>query len=553
MRYSYCTCALLIALAAVRPAAQAPRVETGPTTYTVFLRGMPIGREDVTVRSDASGTTVVTEGRVSAPADLVIRRAEFTYDAGWAPRSLVLDATSGGAAITVRTSIKDGTAVTEGSQAGRPITATHAISAGSIVHVNGIFGSYVALARRLAGASAGSELRLFLVPQTEIPVRVAAVHDERMQLGADFLDVRRYELVFVNPGGELPAHLTADRDGRLVSVAVPGQGISVVRADVSASTTRTQVHSNPGDEPVTIPAAGFNLGATITRPSTPPPAGGYPAVVLLSGSGANERDGHAFGVATSGQLAGALAQAGFLAVRYDKRGYGQSGGRSESATITDFAEGARAVQRWLARRDDVDDKRIALVGHSEGAWVALLAAEREKRFATVVSIAAPASTGAELVLEQQRDALELLALSPEERDRRVALQKQIQNAVLTGRGWEGVPPEMRRQADTPWFQSLLAYDPAKVIEDVRQPLLFLHGELDRQVPVEHADRLADLARKESDSESIEVVIVRGVNHLLVPTTTGDVTEYATLKDTRISADVTSAITAWLAKTFAGIR
>jgi uncharacterized protein len=201
----------------------------------------------------------------------------------------------------------------------------------------------------------------------------------------------------------------------------------------------------------------------------------------------------------------------------------------------------------------VDPRRIAIVGHGEGAWVALLAASRERRFAAVIAVAGAASTGAELVLAQQQRTLDALQLTPEERERRVALQKQIQTAVLTGRGWDGIPDEMRRQADTPWFQSVLAYNPMRVIEDVRQPMLFVHGELDRQTPVEHADRLANMARADSRSQSIDVVIVRGVNHLLVPAFTGETSEYATLTDRTVSRDVTAAIAGWLTKTFQAVK
>ena len=197
--------------------------------------------------------------------------------------------------------------------------------------------------------------------------------------------------------------------------------------------------------------------------------------------------------------------------------------------------------------------RIAVVGHSEGAWVALLAAARERRIAAVTSIAGPSTTGAELILAQQQQSLDLMTLTPQEREQKIALQKQIQAAVVTGKGWENIPRDQRRAADTPWFQSLLTFDPAKVLKDVRQPLLFVHGELDEQVPVAHVDRLADIARKESDSKSVEVVVVRGVNHLLVPATTGEVSEYAALTDRNVSKDVSGAVTAWLAKTFAAIK
>ena len=552
MRFLYCTCAFLLLLATTSDA-QPPAATDAPTGYTVFLRGAPIGREDVSVRSDASGLTVVTEGRLSGPADLIIRRGEFRYGPDWVPESFVLEADASGQEVILRTTVKNGLAVTEGTQGGRPVSVTHTVSPQALVHANGIFASYVALGRRLAGTEAGSQLRMYVVPQSEIIVRVSTVNDERMQLGADFLDVRRYELVFVNPGGEIAAQLTTDREGRLVGVSIPGQSLNILRADLAASTARTLVHSNPGDEPVTIPSAGFNLGATLTRPPTSPPGGRFPAVIFLSGAGSDDRDGFASGIPVVGQLAGAAAQAGFLAVRYDKRGYGQSGGRAESATVLDIAEDARAVMRWLAARKDVDPRRIALVGHGEGAWIALLAASRERRFAAVVSIAGAASTGAELVLEQQQRALDDLKLPVAEREKRVALQKQIQAAVLTGKGWEALPTDVRRQADTPWFQSLLTFNPTRVIDNVRQPMLFVHGELDRQVPVAHADRLAEVAKKVSNSKSIEVVVVRGVNHLLVPATTGEIVESGTLADRNVSEDVTAAVNDWLAKTFQTVK
>ena len=180
--------------------------------------------------------------------------------------------------------------------------------------------------------------------------------------------------------------------------------------------------------------------------------------------------------------------------------------------------------------------------------MALLAAAREKKIAGVISIEAPSTTGAQLALEQQEHVLDRLLVSPAERAQKIELQKKIQAAVLSGTGWDGVPEALRRQADTPWTQSVLAFDPAKVVNDVRQPMLFVHAELDRQVPVAHVERLVNLARKESKSKSIEVVTVRGVNHLLVPAITGETDEYAALSDLNVSKDVLNAVTAWLTKT-----
>src|SRR5690606_26914458 len=171
------------------------------------------------------------------------------------------------------------------------------------------------------------------------------------------------------------------------------------------------------DEEDMIPANGFNLAATISRPpgtTAPAPKAKdvprLPVAILLAGSGELDRDGVAFGVPILGQLAGALADAGYLVVRFDKRGVGQSGGRAESATLPDYAEDVLAVVRALERRKDVDDKRIAVVGHSEGGAVALLAAARTKDIAAVVSIAGPGVTGSELILAQQKHALGRLSL-----------------------------------------------------------------------------------------------------------------------------------------------
>jgi pimeloyl-ACP methyl ester carboxylesterase len=305
-----------------------------------------------------------------------------------------------------------------------------------------------------------------------------------------------------------------------------------------------RIAANPGDEAVSIPANGFNLGATLTRPSGA--SGKLPALILIGDT--EDRDGTVFGVAVMAQVASAAANAGFLAVRYDRRGSGQSGGRPESATIPDLAEDVRAIARWLGDRKDIDPKRIAVLGHGQGAWVAQLASARERKIAALITVNSPSTTGADLALEQQQRMLDRLQLSASERERRVSLQKQIQNAVLTGKGWEGIPPDVRRQSDTAWTQSVLAFNPAVALDDVRQPMLLVHAELDRQVPASHVEHLAELARKESRSKSIDVVTVKGVNHLLVPAITGEEDEYATLGDPNVSKDVTGAVTTWLSRT-----
>jgi pimeloyl-ACP methyl ester carboxylesterase len=279
-----------------------------------------------------------------------------------------------------------------------------------------------------------------------------------------------------------------------------------------------------------------------------------PAVVLVGGSGPTDRDEMVFGIPILGQIANALADAGFMVLRYDKRGIGQSGGRAEAASLADFTEDVRAAVKWLSDRKDVDPKRIAVIGHSEGGAVALMAAAKDKRIAAVVVIGANGVTGAELVLAQQQHLLNRsTTMTAEEKQAKVDLQKRIHDAVLTGKGWDQLPADVRRQVDNPEYQSILLNDPAKVMPDVKQPILIVQGDLDTQVEPSNADKLEALARKRKNAPPVEVVKVPGVNHLLVPAETGEVDEYGTLTEKQVSASVTDAIVTWLKKTLSAVR
>ncbi|MBI4885926.1 MAG: prolyl oligopeptidase family serine peptidase [Acidobacteria bacterium] len=550
---------LLLAVAAsgAGPRAQTAAQPAGRTSrgYTVFVAGAVAGREDVTVESTADGVVISGQGRLSGSRDVVVRRAEVRYGRDWAPAAYELEASVGGGDITLYTSFPDGTAVTKGVDEGGRIDQTDTLPPRAVVLPNVFFGAYEALTRQLVttAAEAAREFPVFVGAKAQGALRVVGASVEQMQVGTSTFNVRRYQLSFAGPRGLAIVNVYADDSGSLLRVNVPVQRVDVMRDDLASATSRTVVFSNPSDEAVTLPAAGFNLGATLTWPASRAAAAKLPAVVLLADAAASERDGVVGGVPILGRLAGAIADAGFVAVRFDKRGYGQSGGRAESASLGDQADDALAVVRWLGERRDIDRDRIAVVGHNEGAWAALLAATRERRIAAVVSIAAPSVTGSERVLEQQRHVLERMDVPPAERVAKIELQSRINAAVVSGRGWDALPPDVRKQADTPWFQSLLAFDPARVMRDVRQPLLLVHGELDAEVPVSHLDRLGEIAQKQGRSKMVNVVAVRGVNHLLTPAVTGEIGEYASLTNRNLSADVTTAINTWLTRTFAAVR
>ena len=159
---------------------------------------------------------------------------------------------------------------------------------------------------------------------------------------------------------------------------MPSVGLEVVREDVATVAARTSSYYRANDADVTVPAQRLQAGrhaveagraATLRRPrgSGKAPPARLPAVVLIAGSGPLDRDETVAGIPVFAQLANALADAGFAVVRYDKRGIGQSGGRAESATLPTTPKTSAPWSSSCEKRKDIDKKRIALVGHSEGA------------------------------------------------------------------------------------------------------------------------------------------------------------------------------------------
>lgn len=531
--------------AAGQPIVAPPPADPNAASYVVFLGSRPVGREEVAVVRQADGWIVRGTSRIGAPVDIVSRQAEVHYDAEWRPRSMTLEGTVRGTETAIKTTFADGKANSEITVQGKPTTKSDAVAADTIVLPNAFLGSYAALARRLVGAAAGDTLHAYIAPQGELPIRVESVTAERIETPQRTIDAKRVALQMSNPGGELQLSVWLDANGTLLRLSVPSQMLELARDDIASAAARTTSFSLPGDEAVRIPASGFTLAGTVTKPQGA--SGPLPAVILIGGSGATDRDGVAAGIPVLGQIARDLVEAGFLVVRYDKRGVGQSGGRTEAVLISDFAEDVRAIVSWLRDRDDVDDRRIGLVGHSEGAWVAMNVASRDDRVKAIALASAAATTGAELVLEQQRHVLDRMKATDADRQAKVDLQRRINEAALTGKGWDDLPTDVRAQAQTPFFQSFLAFDPAKVMKDVDQPVLIVQGSLDTQVPPAHADKLAEMARARKRQVATDLVIVPGVNHLLVPAKTGEVDEYSDLAGASVSPTATAAIGTWMAK------
>lgn len=549
MRF-HCT-ALIVALLATGAPAAAQKVTpvTGEATFNIFFKGTQVGREQVTLSHASSGWIITSTGRQAAPVDLTINRFEMKYTEDWQPLELKVEGTLRNAPLKLGTSFTLTTAINEITQSSVTNSKEDRISARTVVLPNNFYAAYEALAVRLAESQPNAELPVYIAPQTEIKVTIRQVTPEALAGPAGGLKTRRYDLTFANPGAPLDASVTIDDRLRFVRLEIPSAALTVVREDASSVAMRPATVRNPTDTDVTIPANGFHLAGTLTVP--PGVAGRLrtPGIVLVGGSGPTDRDETVAGIPVFAQLAKALADSGYTVLRYDKRGVGQSGGRTETATLADYADDVTAAVKWLARRKDIDPRKLVVAGHSEGGSVALMAAARDKKIKGVIAIASPGSKGGDLILQQQQHVLDGMKIPDAEKQGKIDMQKKIQAAVVSGTGWDGVPDDLRKQAETPWFRSVLMYDPGPVLQKVKQPILIVQGDLDTQVVPSEADRLAELARARKKAGPVEVVHVPGVNHLLVPATTGEVSEYGQLRVRTISPKVPEAMADWVKKSF----
>ena len=188
-------------------------------------------------------------------------------------------------------------------------------------------------------------------------------------------------------------------------------------------------------EEVTIQNGAIILAGTLTVPATP---GAHPAVVLITGSGPQNRDEEVFGIRPFRMIADHLTRAGIAVLRCDDRGVGGSTGSVPRSTTADFAEDALAQVRYLEARPDIDKAHIGLLGHNEGGLVAPMVAATSKSVAFIVLMSGPALTG-EKVMLAQAERLAAAERIPEAQVRANAdLQRMMFAAVRSGTGWEAV-------------------------------------------------------------------------------------------------------------------
>ena len=339
--------------------------------------------------------------------------------------------------------------------------------------------------------------------------------------------------------------------------------------------TGTALAQSAHDVEVSFGSADATLAGTLTLPAGPGP---HPAVILISGSGPQDRDGAIPGIdgyRPFREIASTLSAAGIAVLRYDDRGAGASTGVNLTATTGALADDAQAALRFLQRRPDVDPLQVGLIGHSEGALIAPIVASRDPGVAFFVALAPPVADPIEGLVMQERRMLEAAGVPPEQvaesvQTARVALELnaasdwEVLEAVLryTARGQLEALPAAQRAAfgddtDTAldalvapamaqqrtWMHWFLTHDPAPYWRGVRVPALAVFGDRDVQVDLEQHRGALERIAGAGGPASPDIVTIAGANHLFLRAKTGSVGEYGQL-DPQLMPSLLDTLQRW---------
>ena len=310
---------------------------------------------------------------------------------------------------------------------------------------------------------------------------------------------------------------------------------------------------------VTFADGPVTLAGTLTTPKGPGP---FPAVVMIAGSGPQNRDETVAGHRIFLVIADALTRRGIAVLRYDKRGVGGSIGSYVTATQKDFTADARAALEWLRQQPGILAAKTGLLGHSEGAEIAPAVANSDGRVAFTVLLSAPAETGVETIASQAKAISLASGVPPEAASANDVIQRRLLAAVEAAPDGDsakraatailseaGMRPEMAaRQAEevaSPWYRAFLGGDPLPELNKLAVPTLVIAGSKDLQVL---PDRNLPLIRKAlADNPAARIVKLAGLNHLLQPASTGLPAEYGQISTT-IDPKALDLITSWIVET-----
>ena len=365
------------------------------------------------------------------------------------------------------------------------------------------------------------------------------------------LDGATLTLVLKNLGATYSGQVSADRAEIVGTFTQGGRPLPLTLKPLKdMASLRRNRPQNPvkpypyREEEVTYEnkAAGFRLAATLT---IPPGKGPFPAVVLITGSGPQDRDETILDHRPFLVLADFLTRRGFAVLRADDRGVAKSGGNFATATTSDFATDAEAGLAYLRTRAEADPKKLGLIGHSEGGIIAPIVAARDPGVAFIVLLAGSAVRGDELLVAQVT-AMAVARGATQEQAAAVAKQEREVIQLVQSPAPDSEIPAPAKPMRSPWFREFLAYDPAPALRKVQCPVLALNGSKDTQVPPGQNLPAIRKALEEGGNKRFETAELPGLNHLFQTAKTGSPTEYGDIEETLAPAALRK-VADWLTK------
>ena len=300
--------------------------------------------------------------------------------------------------------------------------------------------------------------------------------------------------------------------------------------------------------------AGVTLAGTLTKPNG---GGPFPALLLITGSGPQNRDEELLGQKPFLVISDYLTRRGIAVLRVDDRGVGKSTGVFGTATTLDFAGDVKAGLNYLKSRSDIDPRKIGLLGHSEGGIIAPMVASQSKDVAFIVLMAGPSLRGDQILYLQDSLISAAMGVPAEQISRELWLNRKLftlaqtvkDTAELHRELLDAIEEAMSRDSSTggkvssvqaeatarqicsPWFRYFLSYDPLPALEHVACPILALDGSKDLQVPAAQNIKGMETAFAVSGNKEAKAMILPGLNHLFQKSETGSPTEYAKIEET----------------------
>lgn len=312
------------------------------------------------------------------------------------------------------------------------------------------------------------------------------------------------------------------------------------------------------------PQSGLKLAGTLTLPEN---AKSCTSVILISGSGAQDRDETIYGHKPFFVIADFLTRKGIAVLRVDDRGVGGSEGNTQNATSEDFAGDVLAGLEFLKTKKEIDQNKIGLIGHSEGGIIAPMVANSSNNIAFIVLLAGPGIRGEQIIIKQVELLNRAAGLTEDQVTQKLNLQKSIFEILLNEKDttnqlerlqqvfsngtYETMSDDQKKIINanlnalkTKWFQFFLTYDPYPALAKLKCPVLALNGSKDLQVPPAENLAAIEKALNEGGNKNFNTMKLENLNHLFQTCETGAVAEYGQIEET-ISIGVLEILTDWI--------